>query len=95
MTGRRDTHFCMDESLPSSSPTLMTVDQTAERLQVSKSMVYALVESGKLSCHRIGIGRGTIRISDEDLASYLETTRFCNSAEVKPPRRKRLRHIRL
>ena len=54
---------------------LMTVKEVARRLRVSTSLVYQLVDAGKLGCHRIGNGRGAIRIRPEDVADYLETCR--------------------
>ncbi len=46
----------------------MRVGEAASRLDVSKSTVYALVAAGKLTCCRVGLGRGGIRISEEQLA---------------------------
>ncbi len=48
----------------------MTVRQAAERLEVSPQLVYALIAAGKLQATRHGLGRGVIRISDEQLADY-------------------------
>ena len=50
---------------------LLTVPQVAERLNISPSAVYQLIEAGKLGHHRIGIGRGTIRVSEADLGAFL------------------------
>ena len=74
---------------------LLTVKQASERLQVSPSMVYALIENGKLGCHRIGLGRGTIRISQSDMESYLAECRQTAAVHPTVVRRRRLRHIRL
>jgi excisionase family DNA binding protein len=54
---------------------LLTVKEVARRLRVSASLVYQLVDSGKLGCHRIGNGRGAIRIRPEDVTSYLQACR--------------------
>lgn len=54
---------------------LLTVKEVARRLRVSQSLVYQLVESEKLGCHRIGNGRGAIRIRPEDVTEYLENCR--------------------
>jgi excisionase family DNA binding protein len=72
----------------------VTVRQAAQRLEVSASTVYALVASGKLRCSRIGLGRGVIRISEDQLNDYLL------SAEPSPPpttpvRPMKLKHLRL
>lgn len=54
---------------------MLTVQQTAERLNVSPQVVYALCSSGKLPSYRIGLGRGAVRVSEDDLAEYLESCR--------------------
>jgi len=53
----------------------LTVKQAAERLGVSRALVYALVAAGKIRHERHGLGRGTIRISDEDLEVYRQASR--------------------
>lgn len=42
---------------------MLTVKEVAERLRVSRTCVYQLIERGMLVCHRIGLGRGAIRIA--------------------------------
>ena len=54
---------------------LMTVKEVARRLRVSASLVYQLIDSGRLGCHRIGNGRGAIRIRREDMDEYLNQCR--------------------
>ncbi len=51
---------------------LMTVKETAERLNVSERTVYAAVDRRELRSYRFGGGRGTIRIPKEALDEYLE-----------------------
>ena len=76
---------------PNDNP-LLTVTETAERLRCSRALVYQLCESGRLPHHRLGVGRGTIRVSELDIESYLEKTRI----EAPPPQpRTPLKHIRL
>jgi len=74
---------------------LLTVQDVAVILKVSNSLVYGLVASGKIVCHRIGQGRGAIRIRREDIEEFLAGCR----SEQKPtmPRvpRPRLKHIKL
>ncbi len=51
----------------------LNVKQTALRLNVSPSLVYALCAAGRLPHHRVGVGRGTIRIEEsaiEDVRRY-------------------------
>ena len=54
---------------------MFKVPDVAKRLNCSNSTVYGLVDSGKLVCHRIGRGRGTVRVSEEDLTTYLDSCR--------------------
>ena len=70
--------------------------ELAERLKVSLSTIYGLIESGKIACHRIGRGRGAVRVSEPDLAAYLESCRHeVQAVPVRTPHRLRLKHIRL
>ena len=64
--------------------TLLTVRQVAERLNCSESLVYQLVDSGRIAVVRIGNGRGTIRLRPEDVDEYIEG---CMQAkqELVPP----------
>ncbi len=74
---------------------LFNVKEVAARLNVSCSLVYALIESGKLVAHRVGRGRGALRVSAADFEAYLAV---CRSERVQPrPRRTRvkLRHIKI
>lgn len=77
---------------------LLKPRQLAERLNVSLSTVYGLIETGKIACHRIGVGRGAVRVSEEQLAEYLESTkreRREPTVERTVPRLSQLRHVRL
>ncbi len=80
--------------------TLLKVSQVASRLNCSASTVYALVEGKKLGCHRIGNGRGAIRVSEDDLQTFLDGNHVAppsRGGDVIPPPRPRvkLKHIRL
>ena len=77
---------------------LLKPRQLAERLNVSVSTIYCLVETGRIACHRIGVGRGAVRVSEEQLAEYLESTK----TELREPTIRRtiprlpqLKHVRL
>jgi len=76
---------------------LLKVTDVQARLNVSQSTVYALIESGKLHCHRIGRGRGAVRVSEEDLQAFLANCRSEQQREA--PRcatpRVKLKHLRL
>ncbi len=75
----------------------MTVHDVAKRLEISVSLVYRLVESGRLACSRHGMGRGVIRVSDEQLARYLENAASRPEAPTRPMPRPamRLKHLQL
>jgi excisionase family DNA binding protein len=74
----------------------VTVRDVARRLEISVSLVYQLVESEKLRCTRHGLGRGVIRVSDEQMADYLAMAER-GSRPAPPestPSRTRLKPIR-
>ena len=50
---------------------LLTIKQAAKHLAVSLGTVYDLCAQRKLKHLRVGTGRGTIRIRDEDLDAYM------------------------
>ncbi len=63
--------------------TLLTIKNVAERLQISLSMAYALVQRGELPSYQIGSCR---RVSEQDLNDFLGQTR---AAEPVQPKRQR------
>lgn len=48
----------------------LKVAEAAARLSVSQATVYDLINSGRLPSHRIGGGRGTLRIRAADLQAF-------------------------
>ena len=54
---------------------MFTVNEVASRLNVSRSTIYNAIESGSLPHHRFGKGRGTIRVSEEQLQDFLVTAK--------------------
>ncbi|MBI1902911.1 MAG: helix-turn-helix domain-containing protein [Planctomycetes bacterium] len=54
---------------------LLTVQEAASLLRLSRGAVYVLCSSGRLPHYRVGVGRGAIRISDGDLATFIEQCR--------------------
>lgn len=50
---------------------LLTVKEAADALKLSSGAVYALCNSGTLPHHRLGQGRGAIRIDRADLLAYI------------------------
>jgi excisionase family DNA binding protein len=74
---------------------LMTVSDVAERLRISVSLVYQMVESGKLPVIRIGNGRGAVRFTNEDIDSYINSHRVVAISPQSPTIRPHLKHIRI
>jgi excisionase family DNA binding protein len=73
----------------------MKVREAATRLEVSSGTVYALVAAGKLNCHRVGLGRGAIRIAEEHLVEYLAGSGPVRTISAPLPVRKyRPKHVR-
>jgi len=74
---------------------LLTINEVAAILKVSKSLVYGMIASGKIACHRIGNGRGAIRVRNEDLEQFIAHCRV--ETEIPPVRvpRPKLKHLRL
>jgi excisionase family DNA binding protein len=68
----------------------LDVKQAAERLGLSRSIVYQLAASGKLAHYKIGPNGGRIRFRPEDIAAYLEGCRVGGPAPPAPtPKRPR------
>ena len=77
---------------------MMTVKQAAERLNVSEKTVRNMVKCGKLPHHRIGAGRGVIRISEHALEQHLaesEVRESLANSQTRTQDRRRLRHIKI
>lgn len=77
---------------------MLTVRQAASRLNVSEKTVRNLVSCGKLAHHRIGAGRGVIRISEQALNQHLADSEVRESSPPTSPKRRErrtLRHISL
>lgn len=77
---------------------MMTVQQVAERLNLSRAQVYALCACGRLAHHRLGVGQGAIRISEEQLERFLKETECAPPPPARPgrpPRRITLKHLEL
>ena len=74
---------------------LWTISVVAELFVVSRSLVYQMVDSGKLPYLRIGMGRGAIRFKPEDVRNYLESCRREKNPGSKSPLTTRLKHIKL
>ena len=66
----------LTECLNALQSDLLTVNEAAQHLSVSERSVYDLVRSGRLKAHRVGKGRGIIRIAPVDLANIGPTRRL-------------------
>jgi excisionase family DNA binding protein len=65
---------------------LLTIRQVAELLRLSESTVRTMVERRIIPVYRVGTGRGSIRISRDDLRVYLENQREERSEPVRSDR---------
>lgn len=59
---------------------LLTIQETAERLNVSVSLVYRLVAKGELPCYEIASCK---RVSESDIQQFLDSRK---KESVKIPR---------
>lgn len=80
--------------MPGATETLMTVNQVAERLQVSPLFVYRLLASGRLKHYTLGAKQGGKRISEAHLTEYLEGAERGEPAEEAPKARRRKREFK-
>ena len=60
-------------------PTMLTLEQVQEILNVKSPLVYALVRSGELRAAQFG-GRGVWRVRQDDLAAYIDAA-YARTAE--------------
>jgi excisionase family DNA binding protein len=73
---------------------MLTVKQAAERLRVSVATVYQLCATRRLAHVRLGLGRGTIRIREDDLTAFLAGAAVRTPESARPPPRPRtLKHL--
>lgn len=85
----------MTDDRTKAQPALLTVREVAQMLRVSTNCVYDLVAKGKLCCYRVGVGRGAIRVRQEDVSAYLAGCRREPSDEAPAMPRRRLKHLTL
>ena len=74
---------------------LLTVEEVAQTLRCSRSTVYALISSAKITGLRIGPNSGGIRISVEDFQAYLDTCRVEPARPRQAGRLPKLKHLRI
>src|SRR4051794_1296305 len=60
---------------PQQETSRMTVAEAATKLEVKTTVIYALCKAKLLGHHRVGLGRGSIRISQADVDIYVRSRR--------------------
>jgi len=75
---------------------LLSVQEAAELLSVSPTTVYGLCRRKLIRHVRIGLGRGSVRIEEQDLEDYLRG-RAVNPEEPPPSTlsRRQFKHLRI
>jgi excisionase family DNA binding protein len=63
---------------------MYTVREIAQRMKCSTALVYLLCSEGKLKHHRLGLGRGTIRVTEEQLLAFLQETESRGETHAPP-----------
>lgn len=63
---------------------LWTVARTAKWLGLSPSSVYGLIAKELLEAHRLGVGRGTLRVLPADAQAYLDRCRIKRKRPEQP-----------
>ncbi len=74
---------------------MLNVKDVADRLSLSPSKVYRLIENREIAHHRIG---GAIRVTEEQIAEYLADTKRERKAVFPSgvrPRSVKLKHLHL
>jgi excisionase family DNA binding protein len=74
---------------------MLTVQLAAEKAGVSKSLVYIWIEKGILPHFRLGKpgSRGTIRIDESDLRTFLESLRRAKRPKASVPSANRAKNV--
>jgi excisionase family DNA binding protein len=76
---RQSRRILLERAVTSGEGMLLTVKQVSERLNCSKALVYALCGQGLIKHIRFGLGRGTIRIEENDLLDFIELSKTASS----------------
>jgi excisionase family DNA binding protein len=73
----------MTEQATASQTPLLTVDETAERLSVSREYIYQLIRRGELACIELPLREGAKwsgkRIEPAELEAFIERNRVQSS----------------
>ncbi len=54
---------------------LLTVDEVASTLRLSRQSIYRLIDAHVLPAHRVGTGFGSLRVNAAELDAYLDKHR--------------------
>ena len=71
---------------------MLKVAEVAQRLRLSQSKVYELIDQEKLGHHRMD---GVIRVREAQVQAYLDDTRREPARRKQPASRPRLKHLNL
>ena len=74
---------------------LLTVEDVADQLSISRSLVYELEKSDEIPSHRIGRGRGCLRFAQADVTLYVHERRQEGRKVTPKPRVGKLKHLRI
>lgn len=72
---------------------LLTIKELAALLRISRAASYALVQSGRLPCVRLGNRGGSIRVLESDVWEYVQRCRTSAPVEVRLRARQTLKHL--
>lgn len=73
---------------------MLLIREVAERLRCSISNVHSLIEKGELPVYHVGANGKGIRISEEDLTTFLTSRRHAGRQRSFRPVSVRLKHLR-
>lgn len=82
----------VSQSGRNSAGAMLRVKEVAARLNLSESKVYELIESGQLPHHRFG---GAIRVSEVQIAEFLDETKRDRREPATRLRARPLRHLKM
>lgn len=91
---------CLDIAVPcsllefASAMKLLTVAEVADRLAVSRSLIYELVASGELPYVPVGKSKA-YRFDPDDITAYIHRRKVQNEGRKSVTPRPRLKHIKL
>ncbi len=73
---------------------LLTVEEAAKELGISRALVYSLCATKRIRHERHGLGRGTIRIPEDAITEYRQgVTVEMSLVEHRPVKPRKYRHL--